>query len=352
MSKLKRRFYKYLKFTRPATYLIIIALIITIFLKFSPSLASVANKIFKGPVALITAINPSIKSLNHFKNRTNILLLGVGGGSHPGADLTDSIMLTSTNLVSSDTVLISLPRDIWVESLSAKLNTAYHFGEEKSAGDGLTLAKSAVSEIINQPVHYGVLLDFSGFEKAIDIIGGIDIYVPLAFVDEKYPIPGKEDAEPEEDRYEKIEFSSGQQHMDGITALKYVRSRNADGEAGTDYARAQRQQRVILAFKEKLLSFKVLTSPKTIKMLRKTFNNSVKTDLPSSTFIDLIKLALRLDKTNIRTGIIDQGSQSEDVPALLYNPPVSLHGQWVLLPINNDWQSVFDYVNEILYQNQ
>ncbi len=352
MSKLKRRFYKYLWLTRPLAYLGITIIVIVVFFLLTPKLTQFSKKITQGPATAISIINPSIQNLNSFKNRTNILLLGAGGGDHPGADLTDSIMLISINLFTSDTVLISLPRDIWVESLSAKLNAAYHFGEEKLAGGGLTLAKSAVAEITNQPIHYGIMLDFSGFKEAIDVVGGIDLYVPRGFVDEKYPIPGKENTEPESDRYEILSFKSGNQHMDGSTALKYVRSRHAEGEEGTDYSRSQRQQRVILAFKEKLLSRQTMFNFKKIKSLKQIVSDSIKTDLTSNTYPDLLKLALRLDQTNIRTGIIDQGSFNEDIPALLYNPPSSLYGQWVLLPINNNWQAIYTHVQNILYQNQ
>lgn len=350
--KLKRRFYKHLWFFRPFSYLLILSLT-TLFLVWStPKLAPFFKRFLQGPQMIVSLINPSIQKLDNFQDRTNLLLLGIAGGDHPGADLTDSIMLFSINLKTADTVLISLPRDIWVESLQAKLNTAYHFGEDKQPGSGLILAKSAVSEIINQPVHYGVLLNFTGFEKAIDITGGLNLDVPHSFVDKKYPIPGKETAEPESDRYETLEFLAGPQHMDGPTALKYVRSRHAEGEEGTDYARAQRQQRVILAFKDKLLSTKTLLNPSRLKALNKTFKASVTTDIPSTSYPDLFKLALRIDQANIRTGIIDQGSQSEDIPPLLYSPSASPYGQWVLLPVNNDWQAVYRHVEEILYQNQ
>lgn len=352
MSKIKRRFYKYLWLTKPLAYISLTLIAIFLLITLTPKLTPFFKKLIKGPTVLISAINPSIQNLDSYKNRTNILLLGTGGGNHPGADLTDSIMLISINLLTSDTVLVSMPRDIWVESLSAKLNSAYHFGEEKQSGGGLTLTKSAVSEITSQPIHYGVILDFNGFKKAIDIVDGIDLYVPRGFIDKKYPIPGKEDAMPEEDRYEVLEFFSGDQHMDGLTALKYVRSRHAEGEEGTDYSRAERQQRVILAFKEKILSPKVMFNFKKIKALKQVVFDSVKTDLPPNTYPDLLKLAMRLDKTNIRTGIINQGSYNEDIPALLYNPPASLYDQWVLLPINNDWQAIYTHLENILYQNQ
>lgn len=345
MIKLKHRIYKYILLFRPLIYLVIIGVLLFLLVFLVP-------KLFSAGKSALALLNPNITTLKSFRGRTNILLLGIGGGMHSGADLTDSIMLISINSVTADTVLISLPRDIWVESLSAKLNTAYHFGQIKQPGGGLVLTKAAVSEIVNQPVHYAAMLDFSGFETAIDIVGGLDINIPHGFIDKKYPLPGQENAANESDRYEILQFYPGQQHLDGSKALKYVRSRYAEGEEGTDYARAQRQQLVLLAFKDKVLSTRILLNPSKLKALLATYKTAVKTDLPSNTYPDFIKLALRIKSAGLRTGIIDQGSNYEEVPPLLYNPPVNLYGQWVLLPINNNWQAIYDHVAEILYQNQ
>jgi hypothetical protein len=65
-----------------------------------------------------------------------------------------------------------------------------------------------------------------------------------------------------------------------------------------------------------------------------------------------VKLALRINQAGLRTGVLDEGSRREDIPPLLYNPPSNLYGQWVLLPVNNNWQAVYDHVAEILYQNR
>ncbi|MEA3355248.1 MAG: LCP family protein [Patescibacteria group bacterium] len=352
MSKFKRKFYKHLWLFKPFIYFISIVIFVLVLIWLTPKIFSPLKKSLSIPQKIISIIKPDIQHLSSFNNRTNILLLGIGGGGHDGADLTDSIMFISINKTTADTVLISLPRDIWVESLSAKLNTAYHFGETKQINGGLILAKSAVSEIINQPVHYAVLMDFSGFKEAIDIVEGIQVNIPHSFIDNQYPIPGKETVMPETNRYEKIEFKSGQQIMDGNTALKYIRSRHAEGIEGTDYARSQRQQRIVLSFKDKLLKTNTLFNYKKLSQLKTVFSQSVKTDLSLLDYLDLFKLGVKLDQTNIRTGIIDQGSQSEDIPALLYNPPASLYGQWVLIPNNNNWNPIFEYIQEIIYQNQ
>lgn len=341
VAKIRRRLSKFDWIFKPLVYLAAITAIFLIFWRLWPAIKAGANW-----------FNPAITQMEAFKGRTNILLLGIGGEGHEGADLTDSMMLISVNLTSADTVIISLPRDIWVESLAAKLNTAYHYGEARQAGGGLILAKAAVAEVTNQPVHYALVLDFSGFERAIDILGGLNIDVPRGFIDKQYPLPGKEAAEPESARYETVEFSAGRQLMGGEMALKYVRSRHAEGEEGTDYSRAQRQQRVILAFKDRLLKPSTWLNFTKMKQLKQALLTSVKTDLPEIVYPDLVKLGLKIDQSQIRTGVLDQGSFSEDIPPLLYNPPVSRFGQWVLLPAGDDWNRVFQYVEEIFYQNQ
>src|SRR3990167_2895420 len=301
IAKIKRRLYKYLWLLRPLTYLFGLILLVLLLCSFL-SLAKTA----------VSVLNPNI-SLESFRNRSNILLLGIGGEGHEGADLTDSMMLVSINLLTADTVIISLPRDIWVESLQAKLNTAYHYGEAQQEGGGLILAKAAAAEILNQPVHYGVVLDFSGFERAINILGGIDLNVPRGFVDKLYPIPGQEAAETEAARYETVVFKPGKQHFDGAQALKYVRSRRAEGEEGTDYARAQRQQLAILAFKDKLLNPSTWLNWSKLKQLKNEALTSLVTDLPAKVYPETAKLVLKIDREQIRTGVLDQGSQSEDI---------------------------------------
>lgn len=343
-AALKRRLYQILLWLRPVIYLLLLGLAILFFIWIFNRL----KPLFK----FASVINPAITQISSSRDRTNFLLLGMAGGDNPGADLTDSLMFISLNLSTGDTVLISLPRDIWVESLSAKLNTAYHFGEVKQPGGGLTLAKAAVSEITNQPIHYAAILNFSGFARAIDVLGGLEINIPHEFTDKEYPIPGQEAAEPVANRYETIHFFAGSQRLDGATALKYVRSRHAEGEEGTDFARAQRQQLVILAFKNQLLSTKILLNPSKLNQLKNLVADVVQSDIPANAYPDFFKLLIRLDRSQIRTGIVDQGSESEEIPPLLYHPPDSLYGQWVLLPVNNNWQAIHQYINDLIFQNQ
>lgn len=333
MKRIRRRLYKYLpiiKFLLLATF-ICFSVYLFIF-RFFPLAFHYLKTISQFTQRL------SLKSTN---GRTNILLLGAGGANHTAPDLTDSIIFASINLETGTTLLLSVPRDIWIDSMRAKINAAYHYGEEKRKGGGLILAKAATSEILSQPVHYGVLVNFAGFVKAIDLVGGVEIEVERSFDDYKYPVPGMENAEPEGLRYEHIHFDQGLQHMDGERALKYVRSRYAEGEEGTDFARSKRQQKMLLAFKNKVFSIKTLLNPKKISKLSEILGDSIDTDIQKTEYSEFLKLALKLNQGKIKTVVLDED--------LLYNPPKSEYdGQWVLAPRTGNWQAVQEYVKSLV----
>lgn len=256
---------------------------------------------------------------------TNVLLLGIGGEGHEGGDLTDSILLASFNLKNNKATLIPIPRDVWIPSMKAKINTAYHYGNERRVGGGRDLAKSAVAETLGIPVHYSLVLDFQGFVKAIDAVGGVDVEVENAFDDYKYPIPGKENVEPESDRYEHIHFDKGTTHMDGTTALKFARSRHAEGDEGTDFARAARQEKIILAFRTKIISTDTIFSSEIIGKLKDSVSSSIDTDIEGAEQASFSKVVLSLgSKDNIKNIILTD---------YLKNPKNlrDYGGQWVLI---------------------
>jgi len=272
--------------------------------------------------------------------RTNLLVLGVAGQNQAGSDLTDTIMFVSLDNQTGKTLLLSLPRDIWVPALRTKLNSVYHY---RGAGE----TKKIVGEILGQPVTYEVMIDFTVFKKVVDSLGGVTVEVQNAFDDDKYPLPGKENdlCGGDKDfkcRYEHVRFEAGQQKMDGETALKYVRSRNAEGDEGTDFARSQRQQRLILALKSKILSPRFLLNPQRVWGFVKVVQESIKTDIPQDQFLALAKIALRIRSQKITTAVLNGG--------YLINPPASAKydQQWVLVPQTGDWQAAQGYVRGLL----
>lgn len=222
--------------------------------------------------------------------RTNLVVMGIGGEGHIGADLTDTIIMISLGSVKKDVKVISLPRDLWIDSLKARINTAYHYGQ-------LPLAKSAVEEVLGIPIHYAVVIDFAGFKEIIDSVGGVDINIEKTFDDYLYPIEGKETAEPESARYEHLHFDKGIAHMDGVTALKFARSRHAVGEEGTDFARSARQQKMISALKDKVFSVDNLTSATTMKNVINNVQKSLDTDIKPEVYASFMKFAYDFERS-------------------------------------------------------
>lgn len=288
--------------------------------------------------------NPE-NTLASVDGRTNVVFLGIGGEGHAGGDLTDSIILFSYSHATHQATLIPIPRDLWIKSLQAKINSAYHYGNERRAGGGRDLVKSAVAEATGQSVQYAIVLDFAGFEKMIDAVGGIDLTIDTAFTDNKYPIPGRETATPESDRYETLSFDAGATHLDGATALKFARSRHAEGEQGTDFARSARQEKVILAFKNKLLSIQSLLNLTTLQNLFRSLSDSLDTDLGEAESGAFIRLFLSHAQNNSELKNIDLTT--------LYFTPKNLspyQGQWVLIPQTNQ-EAVYAYVAQELKNN-
>lgn len=283
----------------------------------------------------------------------NILLLGIGGGTHDGPNLSDTIIFASLDLKNNKVTLVSLPRDLWIPDLNAKINTAYAFGQEKRNGGGLTLAKAVVAKVLNQPVDYALRIDFSGFVKAVDQVGGIDITVERTFDDYEYPIEGKENdpcGHADEElktlatssaqleafpcRYMHIHFNKGPQHMDGKTALEFVRSRHALGPEGSDFARSQRQEKVINGFKDKMLSLQILLNPGKILSLYDILKESIDTNIKEEEFDDFIRLAQKMKEAKIQSTVLDSGDEEAKRPGLLMSPDsLENYGyQWVLVP--------------------
>ncbi len=356
---------------------LVVCILLVVWEQFS-SADSVFNKVFT---------QNAIKSTN---GRVNILLLGIGGGNHDGADLTDSIIVASYYLSTHDVSLFSVPRDLYLPSIKEKINAAYELGKYQNGTSDtkrwLVYAEDKIDDILGIPLHYGVLMDFSSFSKAIDLVGGVDVQVPDTFDDYQYPIEGKENdlcgltqqqmnitaqqsavlsipsgnqqvyVEPNGQvatdsatlsfpcRFMHIHFYQGLTHMDGATALEFVRSRHALGVEGSDFARSRRQQLVITAFREKALSVQTLSDPTKIAGLLNDLGTGVVTDIPQTDYPQMYTLFKSAKVTNsVVLGDLGNGK------SLFINPPLAQYGgYWVLIPPNNDYSQVMQFVTNIL----
>lgn len=267
-------------------------------------------------------------------DRINILLLGNGGAGHDGPELTDTIIFASFRPSTNEIGLLSIPRDLLVPIPGYgqnKINHVNAYGEIDSPGTGPEFASEVISDILDQEIHYYAKVDFDGFEELIDAVDGVDVYVDTAFSDYTYPTS--------DDLVQTISFATGWQHMDGKTALQFSRSRHGTNGEGSDFARAERQQKVILAAKDELLSPSVLLSPGKLNQLVELFQEHVDTDLTFWEMVKLGRLAPEIDSVNQL--VLDTSAESP-----LYGS--TINGSYVILPKSDDWSEV-QYLAEHIF---
>ena len=297
------------------------------------------------PISVFSQITGAGK-LASSDNRTNILILGSDRRyREPG--LTDTMIVASVDARSGQVALFSIPRDVWIKNYHSKINALYAIG-------GIDTIKKVAGEILDLPIHYYVALDFGGFERAIDAVGGVEITVERDFEDFLYPIPGREaddcgGGDPEHRcRYETLIFKKGLQKMDGKTALKFSRSRQSTGPEGSDFARALRQQKVIIAFKDQVLSLRTLVNPATLSKLFDEYRASVETNIGLLEVERFYSLSTKLKDENVRSYVINKNEAGEDI---LYTPAdfTPFDGQWILLPRASDFSEVRALVQKVLF---
>jgi len=354
MAKFKRKLYKYLPQVKTGLVIFVILLVLTLVSVFIKTAKTLLKSTSVSPYNVYSALFKNEGDLKQTDGRINILLLGTGDANHDGTNLTDTMIFLSIDPLKKDIFLLPIPRDIWSDELKDKINSAYAYGEAKKIGGGGVLAKAVVSEITNFPIHYFVKINFKAFDELVDLLGGVDVNIENSFTDNKFPIVGKENEVcPEEDkefkcRYSTISFERGSTHMNGVTALNYVRSRFAEGAEGTDFARSRRQTNLLNAIKKKAFSLKTITDEKLISDLISTVMKNIDTDISKEEAIIFAKTALKFKDSELRHGIIDWGDPQNNKQGLLINPlPSEEYGNaWVLIPKNKSWKEIHDYINK------
>jgi len=261
----------------------------------------------------------------------NLLFLGYGGAGHDGALLTDSIIIVHIDTNTNKAAFISVPRDLWIPG-NRKINA-------EGSVNGFQNVGSTIQSITGQHIDYFVSVDFGGFTKIIDDLGGVTVQVPVTFDDPFYPITGQENntCGITEDqinalkakysgyqletqftcRYEHLHFDKGPANLDGSTALKFVRSRHGD----SDFARSLRQFAVLIGVENKLISLKSLGK---LDDTINTLSAIVKTDLTAGTIKTLLNVFGDPGKYKI--------NQIQLTNANVLNEGTSSDGQYILTP--------------------
>ena len=180
--------------------------------------------------------------------RVNVLIVGSDKRGKRTANLTDTMMVASLDPVGHSVSIVSIPRDLIGTPLGngdvfgPKLNSLMHFADSHPKTypqGGLRALEDAVGALLGIPIHYYASLDFDGFIKMVDAVGGVDVNVTKGFADPTYDGFGFEG--------KGYAIAAGPHHLDGANALAYARTRKAVGES--DFTRQARQQQILIALR-------------------------------------------------------------------------------------------------------
>jgi LCP family protein required for cell wall assembly len=256
------------------------------------------------PGAAATA-NPAVLPAN-LREPFNVLLVGVDRRADPEEGVrSDTLILVHVEPAAGWAGMLSIPRDsvVQVPGLGMqKINTAYTYGYNNAealygagtapADAGGALAADAVAGFLGLEVHYIAQIDFNGFQRVVDTLGGITVDVERPILDPGYPT--------EDYGYERLYIPAGLQVMDGATALRYARTRHSS----SDFDRSARQQQVLRAILGEVRARGLLSQAALLPELAEDFQQSVSTTMPLSdleTLRGLADLAQRLDPSRIVT---------------------------------------------------
>jgi LCP family protein required for cell wall assembly len=237
--------------------------------------------------------------------RVNVLVMGMDKRpSEKCPCRTDTMMIATLDPKTSTAGLVTLPRDLYVPIPGVgdgRINQANFYGAlYKYPGGGPALAKKTVEYNFGRRIHYYVLVDFEGFRKVVDTLGGIDIDVPKAIYDPQYP--------DENYGFRPVQIPAGRVHMNGDMALVYARVRHTD----SDFGRSRRQIQVLLAIRDKALRLDLL--PKVPSLLQSMWG-TIETDMSPQEVLALAVSASKVKTENIKTATIDQTMTVEFVTA-------------------------------------
>ncbi|MEJ2749054.1 MAG: LCP family protein [Anaerolineae bacterium] len=230
--------------------------------------------------------------------RVNILLMGID--RRPGEAFisrTDTMMIVSIDPAGNRASILSVPRDLYVVIPGRgrdRINTAFVYGAAgNNPAGGAALSMQTVEYNLGVPISHYVLVDFSAVVQGVDILGGIDVNVPFTINDPTFPDMYY--------GYDPLYIPAGLQHMDGALALKYARTRHVDN----DFGRAQRQQQVILAARDKALSLGITGLLAKAPLLYQQMEQGIRTDLSLEQIVSLAKTASEIPSENIQNDVLD-----------------------------------------------
>lgn len=255
------------------------------------------------------------------EGRTNILLLGMRGAndSHGGL-LADSIMIVSLNTKDNKVALISVPRDLWVQipgtNEHGKLNSVYSHWESGGKGQGIPKMEEIMGTITGLKIDHGIAINFEGFKQLIDAVGGVDVSLSRPFVEAQQFVEGNECGG-------QFSLPAGLNRLNGEKALCYSRARVSTN----DFDRSKRQQVVMKALKDKMISLGTLADFGKMNNILNIIGANVKTDMSPEQMKGFYEAY-----GNMKDAVIVQRVFENSEKGLLEVPPAGTGLGYVLVP--------------------
>lgn len=294
------------------------------------------------------------------RGHTNILLLGVGDKSHAAAGLTDSMIVASIDPDSKSVVLLSIPRDVYVEDAkdigAGRINAMYvsyralHKKEKGMTESGASLlAMQDVADDIGMRlgmnIHGVMKMDFIGFTNIVDAVGGVDVDVPERLVDYSYPV--------QEGVIGTFEIDAGPQHLDGETALQYARSRHST----SDFSRSARQQLILAAIGDKVRNTKFISNMDAVHAVQVAIRDHFETTLGPTELFALGTTLASVPRDHIVSMNLNYASGGDysdaEAGGFIRVPPEGTFTGAVLLPVSPtdevaDW-SMIRFFSQLIF---
>lgn len=258
--------------------------------------------------------------------RWDILILG----EQPLGGLTDSIMVLSFEKKTEKIALFSVPRDLWVSIPGYgmhKINETYKRGKTNDKnGGGLKLAKEVVSDVTGLEIDFAVIVDIYALKEVVDTMDGIEVYGTQSFFADFYGY--------------KANIRKGINYLNGSEALAYIGSR----KIGSDFGRMERQQKTLVAIKDKAFSAGFLARPDKIWSIFSSLERHIKTDLPPSQIKDVAQMVSSLEIEDMEQTVFNTSNY-------LYSTH-SNGGAYILLPKAGDFSEIQDECQNIFTEQE
>lgn len=252
--------------------------------------------------------------------RVTVLLVGVDSAPGRTTALTDTMLVVSLDPDGTTSAMISVPRDLYGaplpdgtfydEKLNSLMATAQGNPDEYPLG-GVGTLKATIGKLLGVQINYFAAINLLGFKQMVDSIGGVDITVLRAINDPTYS-----------DEYDNVTgfyIKVGTYHMNGHTALAFVRSRKGAGD--NDFTRADRQQQLLTAIRDELTAGNLMLA---LPGLLDAVKNTITTDVPSGRLAELAQAVQGADMSQLQRIVLQP-------PEYMRADPFSSAG-YILIP--------------------